>query len=338
MFTPALSLLRKDYPESTIDVLVMIKGVKEIYERNPAVSSVIYFDFMKAGTFKSLKFISSIRGQYEASISVYPSNRKEYNVINFLIGAKQKAAIEYLRKNTSNLGWLNNVTVKESDSLHNVEANILLIEKLVDRKLTERPELQIHFTGDDEEYAKLYLKNINIEADELVIGFHPGCATLKNQIKRRWEPEKFSELGKRLINEFNSRILIFGGPDETDLKHEVSLGINSERTHIIRTDNLIHSAAIMKRCGLFITNDSSLMHISSALGLKVLAIIGPTNKNYIHPWKTEYKLVSLNLDCSPCFYYSPKPLICERKDIQFKCIKELTPEMVFDAAKALLKK
>ena len=87
----------------------------------------------------------------------------------------------------------------------------------------------------------------------------------------------------------------------------------------------------MKRCNLFVTNDSSLMHVASALKLKVVAIIGPTNPDYIHPWKTEHKIVSLNLDCSPCFIYSPRPLNCYRTDVLFKCIKELNVEMVYNA-------
>jgi heptosyltransferase-2 len=93
----------------------------------------------------------------------------------------------------------------------------------------------------------------------------------------------------------------------------------------------------MNSCGVFITNDSSQMHIAAALGLKVIAIIGPTNPRYIHPWKTEHKIITLNLDCAPCFFYSPSPLICSRNDLQFKCIKELTVEMVFTAAGQILR-
>ena len=98
---------------------------------------------------------------------------------------------------------------------------------------------------------------------------------------------------------------------------------------VVNAESLTKSAAIMKRCNVFVTNDSSQMHIAAALGLKVVAIIGPTNQNYIYPWKTEHQIVSLNLDCAPCFFYSPKPLICNRTDIKFKCIKELTVDMVY---------
>ena len=73
------------------------------------------------------------------------------------------------------------------------------------------------------------------------------------------------------------------------------------------------------------------MHVASALQLNVIAIIGPTNTNFIHPWKTEHKIATLSLECSPCFFYSPKPLKCYRDDVLYKCIKELTVEMVYNA-------
>jgi len=102
-------------------------------------------------------------------------------------------------------------------------------------------------------------------------------------------------------------------------------------SNLVNTDNLAQSAAIMKSCKLFVSNDSSLMHVASAMKLNVVAIIGPTNPAYIYPWNTKHKIVSLGLDCSPCFIYSPRPLICFRDDIKFKCIKELTVNMVYQA-------
>ena len=153
---------------------------------------------------------------------------------------------------------------------------------------------------------------------------------------RRWEPEKFAGLAKLLVEKEKAKVLIFGGPEEDELKENISAQINSPNVFVIKTDNLTSSAAIMKRCKVFITNDSSLMHIASALGLKIVAIIGPTNRFYIRPWKTDYRIVSLNLSCSPCFFYSPKPLKCYRDDVLFKCIKEIDVELVYDAVKDMM--
>lgn len=331
MFTPALKLLKKNLPEAQIDALVMIKGAEDIYSSNHNISQVYYLDFLKVGKLKSLKFVGGLRNKYDVSINVYPSNRKEYNSINFLIGAKQRVGVRYLRRNKQNFGFLNNLTIPEDDSVHNVQTNIKLCEALTGKNFDEEPPLEFYLTADEENLSKQFYADHSIKDDELVIGFHPGCAIQKNHIKRRWEPEKFTELGKKLITEQNAKILLFGGPEERELKENIFAQINSRDAIIVNSASLRESAAIMKRCNLFVTNDSSQMHIAAALQLKVVAIIGPTNKNYIYPWKTEHEIASLNLDCSPCFFYSPKPLICTRDDVKFKCIKELKVDMVYSA-------
>ena len=330
MFTPALKLLRQSLPSAQIDALVMYQGTKEIYKASPNLNKVIHFDFLKEGALKSLKFILGLRKKYDVTINVYPSNRKEYNVINFLLGAKKRVGVKYLRMNNVNLGWLNNVTVLENYKIHNVQTNINLIEKLLNKKFSDELAMEIILSDDHNRFAYNFLEKNNIKENDFVVGFHPGCATLKNHIKRRWEKEKFAEFGKKLIKEKNAKIFLFGGPEEDELKSSINKMIDSEKSYVIKTEKLMQSIAIMKRCNVFITNDSALMHVASALGLKVIAIIGPTNQYYIHPWKTEHKIVSLNLECAPCFFYSPKPLSCSRTDVQFKCIKELDVDSVWN--------
>ena len=336
MFTPALKLLRKSLPDAELDALVMYRGAKEIFESNPNFNKVIHFNFLEEGASKSLKFLLQLRKKYDASINVYPANRKEYNFISFLIGAKERAGVVYLRKNRTNLNSLNNIKVLENDNVHNVRTNIKLCEALIGKKFSEEPPLEFQITNEEKDKARKYFNEVGISSEELVVGFHPGCATLKNHIKRRWVPEKFAELAKKLINNHSAKILIFGGPEEKELKEQISSLINSERVNVVNAESLTKSSAIMQRCKIIVTNDSSQMHIAAALGLKVVAIIGPTNQNYIHPWKTEHQIVSLNLDCSPCFFYSPTPLICHRTDVKFKCIKELTVEMVYQSVEKYL--
>ena len=338
MFTPALKLLKADMPGAQIDALVMYKGVKDMYERLPYVNKTIYFDFIKEGPLKSFAFVLGIRKKYDISINVYPSNRWEYNLINYLIGAPKRAGVTYLRKNNENLGWLNNIKIVESDTRHNVQTNILLIEELLGKKFNEELNLEFPLTDSDHAYAVKFLSENNISSNDTVVGFHPGSAVLKNHIKRRWEPEKFAELGRNLINEKGAKILIFGGPEENELKEQIKNEINLPGCFTVNSGNLAESAALMKNCSLFISNDSSLMHVAAALKLKTIAIIGPTNPSYIHPWKTEHRIVTLNLECSPCFIYSPRPLICFRDDVKFKCINELTVDMVYSESMKFMHK
>jgi len=329
MFTPSLKFLRDNLPNAQIDVLVMFKGVKDIYDRLNLATNVIYFDFMKEGAVNSLKFVFGLRGKYDASINVYPSNRKEYNVIAFLIGAKKRGNVKYLRMDNQELGFINNVRIKEDDKLHNVEENIRICEKLIDKTANEISPLLLRLNDSDKSFAENYIDKNNLSG-KLLIGFHAGCSLLKNHIKRRWEPDKFIELAKSLIEEKNATVLLFGGPDENELKKYIYDGVASKNVIIVEVSNLTQSAALMTYCKIFVTNDSGLMHIASAMQVTTVSVIGPTSLNYIHPWKSKYHPATLNLECAPCFVYSPKSLHCTRKDIQFKCIKELTVDFVKD--------
>lgn len=336
MFTPAIVKLSEEWPDAQIDALVMYKGVKDIYEKLPQITRIRFFDFLNSKKIDSLFFVLSLRHKYDAVINVYPSNRKEYNLISRLIGSQKRIAVEYLRGDKKNWGKLNNIRVKENDSLHNVEENIRMVKKLIEKKIDEIPPLQFNLNNEDLEYGNLFCREKSISQNDLVIGFHAGCSPLKNHDKRRWEPPKFAELAKRLIEKQNAKILLFGGVEENHIKNIIIANAGSQSVMSVQTFSLSNTAAVMKRCNLFVTNDSSLMHVAAALKLNVVAIIGPTNTNYIHPWKTNYSIASLNLECAPCFYYSPKPLTCSRNDVQFKCIKELSVDTVYEKAAALI--
>lgn len=338
LFTPAALLLRTQFPDATIDALVMFRGVRDIYNRTGLFNNVIFHDFLNRPKSGSLRLVLRMRGKYDASINVYPSNRKEYNIIQYLIGAKKRGAVNYLRRDAAEFGFLNNASIVEKDSLHCVEENVALCEKVFRFSSARIPDLHFPLTDEDAAFAESFLESKSIGRDDLVVGMHAGTATFKNQVKRRWEPAKFAELSHRLAAEKGAKVLIFGGPDEAGLKEEIVGKAESDSVMAADTPGLPETAAVMKRCDLFVSNDSSLMHIAAAMKRKVVAVIGPTDTNYIHPWHTEYEIASLNLECSPCFIYSPRPLKCFRDDVKFKCIKELDVDLVYDKAVSLLGK
>lgn len=328
MFTPALKLLKKTHPNAVVDVVVMYKGSYDLFINNPNVNTVIHFDFLKQGVLKSLAFMFSVMNKYDVSINVYPSNRKEYNIINFLTFAKKRAGVKYLRKDFVNLGFLNNYRILEDDEKHNVVENIDLINKVLGIEVDYNTPMEFYTDNTSKEFAKEFFSKIN--QDKIIIGIHSGCSTLKNHENRRWETSKFADLIKQLISRFDAQVLLFGGPDENKLRYDIKNLVNHDNCINVHTSNLGTTYELIKGCDYFITNDSSLMHVASAAKVFVFPIIGPTNLNYIHPWQTEYIPITLNLECSPCFYYSPKPLTCSRLDKQYKCIRDLSVNFAYD--------
>jgi lipopolysaccharide heptosyltransferase II len=86
-------------------------------------------------------------------------------------------------------------------------------------------------------------------------------------------------------------------------------------------------AALIKKCQVFISADSSPLHIASAVGTPFIALFGPTDaRRHLPPGKKSIVL-NKNLECSPC--YKTK---CRSR----RCMTEIAPEEVLTAIDKLL--
>jgi heptosyltransferase II len=335
MFTPSLKLIHEKMPNYQIDMMVMFNPVKELFQLSPYVNHVYFVDFLNQSKFKSIQQLKEIRkNDYFISINVYPSNRYEYNIVNYFIGAKKRLGHEYLNSGILSLEFLNNTKVQEVKDIHNVIQNVNLIKSLFDINDSEVGGMEINVSEDDENCAVLWLKKNGVDLQKPVIGFHAGSSVLKNHIHKRWEKEKFISLGNKLMSEFNAGILLFGS--ENELNAEINNGLNNKAV-IASTLNYMDSMSRLKQCGLFVSNDTAFLHSASAFKIPVVAIFGYTNYKELYPWQTENIIVRKDYECSPCFYNSPKPASCKWKGTdEFKCIRNIEVEEVLDACSKLL--
>lgn len=335
MFSPALRRIKEQLPESRIDFLVMYKSVKELYSQNPFIDNLFLIDFFKQSKFKSIQDVLKLRkNKYDYSINIYPSNRAEYNILNFLLGAKIKISFRYNHTHFLRLQMLNTILLEEISNKHNVLQNLELAKKICNNDDLTAGQMEIFTDESSDSKAIEWFKNNGL-TDRLLIGFHPGSSTIKNHINKRWDKYKFVELAKKLILNFNAKILLFG--NEFDLNNEI---MESVKDNIIlaSTDNFLDSLSRLKKCSLFITNDTAFLHCASAFGVPVVAIFAYTNQNELFPWNTRHIVVRKDFECSPCFYNSPKPISCIWKGSdEFKCMKSISLDDVYNACETLIK-
>lgn len=316
-------------------MMVMFSQVKDIYESNPNINEIYFIDFLNQSKIKSLKEVIALRkNRYNVSINVYPSNRKEYNLVNCIIGAKMKIATRYNHYSLSNFDWLNNSLTQEVPGRHNVLQNFDLV-RIISPGIIENElgVLEIHSRDDENKFTEKYLTDNNLK-DKFLIGFHAGSATFKRHINKRWSAEKFAELSKRLNDKFNARIILFG--TERDVNKNIFTKSDGSAI-IFESNNIQQSIALMKKCTLFVSNDSALMHVASALQIPTVAIFGYTNYKELSPWKSKHIIVRKDLECSPCFFNSPMPVRCIYSgEDEFRCMKTITVDEVFNACEKLI--
>lgn len=331
MFSPALRLLREQNPSARIELLSMFAGVKELYERNPDIDEVCHWDFLHRFPLASFLFLLTLRRRrYDVTISVYPQNRWPYNLIAFIIGAPKRLGHDYDHVNIRSLNFLNNARIHEDTRRHNVEQNAGLVGLLGVTLPPVLPHLQVRLRPDDEQEAGEWLASNALEPSQTVVGFHAGSALFKKHIHKRWAPEKFAALGRRLSAEQHAAVLLFGGPEEYELNERINRNMGGVG-HVVKVSSLSVGAALIARCNVMVCNDAGLMHVASALNVPVVSIFAYTNPRGLYPWRTAHRLVRRDLECSPCFYYSPRAVHCVWKEDRFRCITHIEVEEVWKA-------
>ena len=94
--TPLIHELRANFPEASIDALVLWSGSKNLLEGNPHLNSVHQKNFMTASKAESLRFLWQLRQQkYDLSINTHPQSRVHYRAVARLINARVRASHEY---------------------------------------------------------------------------------------------------------------------------------------------------------------------------------------------------------------------------------------------------
>ncbi len=101
---------------------------------------------------------------------------------------------------------------------------------------------------------------------------HPGAAAAA----RRWPADRFAHVARNL-HEDGHRVLITGGPAETDLARSVAAaaGLAPRRVLAGRT-RLDELAAVVAAARLVLSGDTGVAHLATAFGTPSVVLFGPT--------------------------------------------------------------
>jgi len=333
LFTPFLNCLRKHCPKTEIDFLTLNQAMAEVVSGSNLVDNIFV---LQKSPLKILKTLWQLRKKhYDYSVTAFPSNKWQFNVLAFLIGAKNRVTHKYKCYQLRTLSFLQNKKIEAIEEIHDIEQNMNLLKVFgIDSKKEER-ELTFYLSEKDKNFAEDFLKVNNLENDFL-IGIHPGCN--RDNKYRRWPKDCFVELINDLVTQ-GRKILLFSGPDEIEETAWIYNNIdNKEKVFSVKEKSLKDVGSLIARCKIFICTDSALGHIAAALRVETLAIFGPAQASRTRPYGKYGHYVSLNLSCSPCLKYpfhSTSSKIKCNKD--FECLRKIKVEDVIEQINRILK-
>ena len=318
---PALASLKHNFPQAEITVLAK-KWVAPVYAAHPAVDDVMFFD--RDGAHQGWRGLLRLAGEIR---------RRHFDLAVLFQNAIQAALIVRLAGiplrmgyNTDGRGFLLNPSVRlepADKTVHETEYYQRMLARAGLEIVPGRPVF--HLTPEVEKRAEERLRTLNPDRG-FMVGLAPGAAF---GTAKQWMPERFAEAADRLIAERGGLALLFGSRGEAAITAKVSEAMDNAAYDLAGQTDLTEAAALIKRCDLFITNDSGLMHVAAGVGTPLVTIFGSTNPATTAPATDRFRMVRHEVPCAPCM----KPH-CEKE--RHLCMELATVDEVVAAAKALL--
>ena len=332
MATPFLKELRLAFPQAQLDVLVLQGAVaRAMLEGNPNINRLMLFNFVGESRRRSLQFCLSLRREhYDISFSLMPQNRFEYNLIAWLIGARERIGFDYAVNCGARSRWLLTRCLPEDETRHLVDSNLRLLPEALGRPLQlSAHHLELNLGAEPYAAVERFLQAHMLEGRRL-IGFHPGSGTTKNLHLKRWDVGHWAALAQRLcVQEAKATILLFGSQDEAKLRADIRAASQLPADRLVDTDRmeLKTSAALVGHMHFMVCIDGLLAHIAAAQDVPCVTLFGPTPASATRPYLVPHRIARLDLPCSPCYRYSRHGIHCVNPNY-LQCLRELTPAMV----------
>ncbi len=280
MSLPALRGIRERFPHARITVAVGKPGAEVIDLSGHAdatleVDRVALRDGPKLVSIaRILKLVSRVRkAKFDFVIDLH--SLSETNLLGFFSGAPHRL---YSRRPGRSLDYLANFKPrppKEEKDRHLVDRYLDVIKPLGIQNLIRTPNLKTSPAGDFA--VEALLKKEKAQSGTLLIGLYPGAG----HIGRRWPLERFAELADYLIRNDRVRVIVFAGPEESELIPRMR-SLFPATTILFDRLTIQQLASAQARLTLFISNDTGPVHIAAAVGTPVIAVLDrPTPHSFI---------------------------------------------------------
>ena len=321
--TPAIRALKSLFSQATISVMV-VPRVYEIINDSSYIDEAFIFHKSATKIFKNIKILLILRKRhFDLAINMRTlATKKSAKKIKFLLNIINPRI--KMGRDTEGRGYFFDIKIPETDigkfeMEYDIDAVRALGGDVVDRSI----DFNINKTH-LEKVNKL-LEKERVPENGVLIGIHPGGKPC-----HRWPLKNFTKVIDKLHKEISCKFVITGGKEELKLASKLmKITADAKMINLAGRLNIKELGALIKRCNLFISNDTGPMHVATILKTPLIAIFGPGCIKRYDPRYISDKAIVLykKIECAPC-----ERVTCD----SMGCLKAILPEEVSETALRLL--
>ena len=271
---PIFRAARAQWPNAHI-VLLTGKNARVLLQNNPYLDEIWEFDPYKSdrGTRHYLELVRRLReGRFDLCLAL---NRSFHSALTpWLGGIPLRAGF-----NSEGRGPLLNCRVNYDRDKSEIACYFDVLRAVAPTAFVN-PALELWISPEEMALARERLREAWGEtiSTGCLIGVQPGASLPR----KRWGAADFAHVADALArSEPDLRIALLGGPDERDAAEEMKAACKPETrsrmVSFVGAFDLRGSLALLSQFGLFLGNDTAIMHSAVALGVPTVTLFGPTN-------------------------------------------------------------
>ncbi len=124
------------------------------------------------------------------------------------------------------------------------------------------------------EFTDHLFAEYHINPNNFVVCMQLGAS----EANKRWPPEYFAQLGKKLHEKYKARIFLVGVSSEAELGQKFQKEVPGLAIPLFGKTTIPQLAGLLKRSNLLVTNDTGTMHLSAAVKCPVMLV----SVGYVH--------------------------------------------------------
>jgi lipopolysaccharide heptosyltransferase II len=318
--TAAIREMRKKFSDNYNITFLTGEEAKEVLLTCPYIDELMVGDFKnKDKGLRGILNLANILRKKNFDIVIDLQNNRRSHILSFLTFCKDRYGYD-----NAKFGFLLNHRIKDEKPPINPIEHQFRILHMLGIELTD-PTLELWPRQIDFRYIDEFLSSHWLSANQKIVGINISAS--QRWLSKNWPLEHLVKLCQDLSLR-DMRVVITG-----TLKDLAESNILMEKLKDKKVINACGKttvnqlACLIKRCSVFISADSSPLHIAASVGTPFIALFGPTDpRRHLLPGR-DYAVIKKELPCSPC--YKPR---CKDK----KCMELITPKEVLEAVDKLL--
>lgn len=292
MSLPSIKALKNNFPDDDI-FLVSKHYLRAIYKNIKEVKKIITIpDKMD---FKDIFKISKNLRKNNFEFGILFTNSFASAFLFRLSGIKK--LVGYNRDLRGFLLYKRRKYPKNED--HHTFFYMDLIEDFLGKKIKKDYSNKLLIMKDEKDRIHSKISEFGIDLGKPLIGISSSAAYGS---AKEWFTDRFKELIKKIKQEIDCEVLLFGTERERKKILNVLNGVDYKIHNLAGRLDLREAIVTISLCNVFVSNDSGLMHIASSLKVPLIAIFGPTIPKKTAPLSEKTKVLYQPVDCAPCKY------------------------------------